>query len=145
MSAVRADLDSHHHRPAHIGTGEDWAQPSNPAQDGPEQSWRNSHLGHLKPDIPCLDHHLGPSLHPLLPQRRQQPVFDAVASRQPAKESRPSCMPRPTVVVKPGCPPSRGMRAESISPPSVAFLDLLLRPAAPVVELSLPLHRSDSG
>jgi len=39
MSAVRADLDSHHHRPAHIGTGEDWAQPSNPAQDGPEQSW----------------------------------------------------------------------------------------------------------
>ena len=41
-------------RLAHIGTGEDWAQPSNPAQDGPEQSWRNSRLGHLKPDIPCL-------------------------------------------------------------------------------------------
>ena len=62
MNAVRADLDSHHHRPAHIGTGEDWAQLSNPAQDGPEQPWRNSHLGHLKPDIPCLDHDLGLNL-----------------------------------------------------------------------------------
>ena len=52
-----------------------WPKSCNPAKDGPEQSSRNSHLGHLKRHIPRVGHDFGANLHQLLPQRCQRPVL----------------------------------------------------------------------
>ncbi len=55
-----------------------WSESCDPAKDGPEQSSRNSHLGHLKRDVPCVGHDLGTNLDQLLPQRCQRPVLYAL-------------------------------------------------------------------
>jgi len=44
-----------------------WPESCDPAKDGPEQSSRNSHLGHLKRHIPRVGHDLGAYLDQLLP------------------------------------------------------------------------------
>lgn len=51
-----------------------------------EQFTRHRHLGHLEGHILRVDHHLGPDLDQLLPQRRQRPVLHGSRQRQPTQK-----------------------------------------------------------